>query len=197
MPTLNVLGLVQVVRWRARPRSPSRSAVTRSVGRDIALGSAAGSLNVIALGCLYAGLATGRMGIVAPVTATIAACIPVIWGLANGEDLTALSLAGVVLAICAGGLIARERSVVGETGRARALLLALGAGLLFGTSLVLYSETGHDSGAWPVLAGRTSAAVIVLVAVVAVLRGSLVSRHRSGGWRWGPACSTSPRRRCS
>ena len=97
------------------------------------LGAAAGSLNVIALGCLYVGLATGRMGIVAPLTAMIAACIPVIWGFANGEDLSALSLVGVGLAIGAGGLVARERSVADETGRTRALWLALGAGLLFGT----------------------------------------------------------------
>ena len=139
---------------------------------DLALGAAAGSLNVVALGCLYAGLATGRMGIVAPLTAMIAACIPVVWGVANGEDLGTVSVVGVVLAISAGGLIARERSHPGERGRSRAVALAFGAGLLFGTSLVMYSETGHHSGAWPVLAGRTTAAVLVL-AVVLVGRRSL------------------------
>src|SRR5262249_3737458 len=44
--------------------------------RDLMLGAVAGGLNVVALGGLYAGLATGRMGIVAPLTAMVAACIP-------------------------------------------------------------------------------------------------------------------------
>jgi drug/metabolite transporter (DMT)-like permease len=171
VPTLNVLGLVQVFALGGAVVYAFSLGGHASV-RDLGLGAAAGLLNVVALGCLYVGLATGRMGIVAPLTAMIAACIPVIWGLAHGEDLSTLSLAGVVLAICAGGLVARERSLAGEAGRTRALLLALGAGLLFGTSLVLYSETAHHSGAWPVLAGRASAAVLILVAVV-VLRGSL------------------------
>jgi drug/metabolite transporter (DMT)-like permease len=171
VPTLDVLGLVQVFALAGAV------VYTLALGghastRDVGLGAAAGSLNVVALGCLYFGLATGRMGIVAPLTAMIAACIPVVWGLANGEDLGTLSLVGVLLAIGAGGLIARERSGADETGRSRALWLALAAGLLFGTSLVLYSETGHDSGAWPVLAGRAGAAALVLVAVVA-MRGSL------------------------
>ena len=171
VPTLDVLGLVQVFAL-AGAVVFALALGGHATTRDVGLGAAAGSLNVIALGCLYVGLATGRMGTVAPLTAMIAACIPVIWGLANGEDLGALSLVGVGLAIGAGGLVARERSVADEAGRTRALWLALGAGLLFGSSLVLYSETGHDSGAWPVLAGRASAAALVLVAVV-VMRGSL------------------------
>jgi drug/metabolite transporter (DMT)-like permease len=97
----------------------------------------------------------------------------VVWGLTNGEDLGALSLAGVALAISAGGLIGRERSSESsDRSGSRALLLALGAGVLFGSSLVLLSETAHDSGEWPVLAGRVSAGVLVL-ATAALLRPSL------------------------
>ena len=167
-PTLSVLAVAQVCALGGAVVY-ALALGGHASGNDIVLGVAAGGLNVVALGCLYAGLATGRMGIVAPLTAVIAACIPVVWGLAHSEDLSALSLAGVVLAISAGGLIARERSEPGEAGRGRALLLALGAGSLFGSSLVLYSETAHHSGAWPVLAARVSASVLV-IGTVAVLR---------------------------
>jgi drug/metabolite transporter (DMT)-like permease len=134
--------------------------------RDLGLGVAAGALNVTALGLLYAGLATGRMGIVAPVTAVVAACIPVAWGLLTDEDLSTLALVGVMVAIAAGGLVASERSETTSAGTLRPLAYAIGAGLLFGWSFVLYSETGHDSGAWPALSGRVASVVLVLGAVV-------------------------------
>jgi drug/metabolite transporter (DMT)-like permease len=163
--TLDVLGVVQVCALVGAV-GYAFALGGHASGRDVELGALAGTLNVVALGCLYAGLATGRMGIVAPLTAMIAACIPVAWGLANGEDLGAVSLLGVALAISAAGLVARERSQPEEQDRSRALALALGAGLLFGGSLVLYSETSHESGGWPVLAGRGAAAALVLVVVV-------------------------------
>jgi len=146
-----------------------------ATARDAWLGAGAGALNVVGLGLLFAGLATGRMGIVAPVTAVVAAVIPVVWGLGNGEDLTALSLTGVIVAIVAAALIGRERDADDHTGTGRALLLAVAAGVLFGWSFVLYAETGHDSGAWPVLTGRV-AAVSVVLAVVALRRGDRLLR---------------------
>jgi drug/metabolite transporter (DMT)-like permease len=169
--TLDVLGVVQICAL-AGAVVYALALGGHASGTDLLLGGIAGGFNVVALGCLYAGLATGRMGVVAPLTAMIAACIPVGWGIANGEDLGAGALVGVALAISAAGLVARERSHPGEQGRRKALGLALVAGVLFGTSLVLYSETGHDSGAWPVLAGRTTAAVLI-VALVFVRRRSL------------------------
>src|SRR6476620_8270608 len=50
-------------------------------GADLAYGAVAGSLDVVALGLLYLGLASGRMGVVAPVTAVVASIIPVTYGL--------------------------------------------------------------------------------------------------------------------
>jgi drug/metabolite transporter (DMT)-like permease len=135
-------------------------------GRDLAFGAVAGAFSVVALGALYQGLALGRMGIVAPITAVVAACIPVIWGLATGESPSAVSLAGVGCAIAAGGLIAHEHDTA-TGGSGRALVLALVAGVLFGWSFVFYAESRDDSGFWPVLTGRGAAVVMVLTALVA------------------------------
>jgi len=137
--------------------------------RDLAFGAAAGALNVVALGALYQGLALGRMGIVAPITAVIAACIPVAWGLATGERPSTLALVGVFVAIAAGGLVAHEHDTA-TGGSTRALALAGVAGLLFGWSFVLYAETRDDSGFWPVLTGRGAA--VTLVVVAALLSGA-------------------------
>ncbi len=147
-------------------------------GDDLLLGAGAGALNVTALGCLYAGLATGRMGIVAPLTAVISACVPVAWGLAHGDTLPTLAVVGVVLAVGAGGLVAHERDdPSSDRGRAtRAVLLAVVAGVLFGCSLVAYAETAHASGAWPVLAGRVAAATLAIGLALVVVRKVRVAR---------------------
>jgi drug/metabolite transporter (DMT)-like permease len=147
-----------------------------ATARDLILGFGAGALNVVALGCLYAGLAAGRMGIVAPLTAVIAACIPVVWGIANGESLPTLAFVGVVLAIGAGGLVAHERDEATEEPATRAILLAIAAGTLFGSSLVAYSETSHASGAWPLLAGRVVAVVLAVGAALVVARRLSIAR---------------------
>ena len=77
-------------------------------GGDFALGALGGVLNVAALGCLYQGLAVGRAGLVAPIAAVVGSVIPVVWGLASGEDPATAALVGVVLAVVAAGLISAE-----------------------------------------------------------------------------------------
>lgn len=143
-------------------------------GRDLAFGAAAGACNVVGLGLLYQGLATGRMGVVAPVTAVVAAIVPIVWGVVQDERPSTLTWIGAALAVAAGALIAREPDTGDARGRTSgAILLAITAGVALGSSLVLYSETREESGFWPVLTARTAAIVLVAlgVAIVAARRG--------------------------
>jgi drug/metabolite transporter (DMT)-like permease len=135
---------------------------------DVALAVVAGLLNVGALGCLYRGLAIGKIGVVAPLAAVIGAVIPVAWALITGERPTAVAMIGVVLAITAGGLISRapDESEL-EAGR-RSLLMAVAAGTGFGLSFICYIATSDESGMWPVLTARVAAVVGVLLAGVIV-----------------------------
>ena len=133
---------------------------------DFVIGGLAGVLNVVALGCLYQGLAIGQIGSVAPVAAVIGAVIPVGWGLATGERPSALALIGVGLAILAGGLISRERDETNAERSAQALLLAVGAGTGFGLSFICYAAVSDDSGLWPVLAARVTAVLVVGIVLV-------------------------------
>jgi drug/metabolite transporter (DMT)-like permease len=143
------------------------------IGRDVAFGAIAGLVNAIGLGLLYRGLAIGRMGIVAPIAAVVGAVIPVAWGLLTGERPGPVVIAGVLVAVLAGALISREEDTDASSGRASAaVLVALGAGVGFGTSFVLFAQTGEDSGLWPVLAARVLAVAGAGVAIAFVARRS-------------------------
>jgi drug/metabolite transporter (DMT)-like permease len=149
--------------------------------RDLAFGAGAGLANAAGLGMLYHGLAHGRAGVVAPVTAIVAAVGPAGWGLANGERPSAVVLAGAALALVAAGLISREQGATDADANTSGLGFALLAGVGFGTSFVLFAETSERSGMWPVLLARASALVIVGAAVGAVLAtGRRVHAPRGG-----------------
>ncbi len=144
---------------------------------DLAEGAAAGLLNVAGLGCLYRALAVGSVGRVAPVAAIIGAVIPVTWGLATGEHPSAAALAGVGVAVVAGGLVSSERDDGDQARPRNGLGLAVLAGIGFGSSLIFFAKTSHHSGLWPVLSGRVAAVIGVLI--VASLTRSLVRTERT------------------
>ena len=138
------------------------------IGADLTYGAAAGLANALGLGMLYRGLATGRMGVVAPVTAVVGAVVPVTWGLVVGERPGTVVLAGVVIAVLAGGLISRARDIdhtdAHDAAGPRTVLIAIVAGAALGTSFVLFARTSDVSGMWPVLAARTSAMLAAMIA---------------------------------
>src|SRR6478735_2471235 len=137
--------------------------------RDIEFGALAGCVNIVGLGLLYQGLAVGRMGVVAPLTAVVASVVPVTWGILNGERPSVAVMIGAVLALAAAGLIARPPSEPqADLPNASGLLWSLGAGLCLGTSLVFYLQTSSASGLWPVLAARVAAFVLVALALIVV-----------------------------
>lgn len=138
--------------------------------RVIALGAGAGAVGGIGLTCLYRGLSIGRMSVVAPITAVGAALVPVAWGLLQGERPGPLALVGVVLAIVAVGFISRtgdevvDGSHAPEPTEARPYrLLAIVAGVAFGTVFVLLAETGDNAGFWPLVAGRLTSITLLTI----------------------------------
>ncbi len=110
------------------------------------LGASAGVVGGLGLSCLYRGLASGRMSVVAPITAVGAATVPVFWGLLQGERPGTVALFGVALALLAVVLISRSgaggESDDHESGEpqpsiAPVLGLAVVAGAAFGTVFCL------------------------------------------------------------
>ena len=99
-PTLTVLLIGQVVAVGGALVVIALVVGADVEGRDLAYGAAAGACNVVGLGLLYQGLASGRMGVVAPVTAVAAAIVPIVWGLLHDERPSALTWIGAALAGC-------------------------------------------------------------------------------------------------
>jgi len=76
--------------------------------RDLLWGASAGVAGSIGVALLYRGLAIGTMAIVAPTTAVCAVVLPVVVGVATGEQLSTLSGIGIVLALIGIILVAQE-----------------------------------------------------------------------------------------
>ena len=70
-------------------------AVTRPaapLAHDLLIGVAVGFIGPIGIVLLYKGLGSGRMSVVAPVTAVGASIVPVAWGLLTGERPSTLRI---------------------------------------------------------------------------------------------------------
>jgi drug/metabolite transporter (DMT)-like permease len=158
------------------------------LGRDVAIASAAGVAGGVGVLLLYQGLATGTMSVVAPITAVLAAIVPVGTGLGTGERPSAAALLGVPIALAAVALLAREPRDDDDrtSGLSRTTLLtALGAGLGFGLFFVGLDATGDDAGLWPVAIGRC-ASVLLFAVVALVARSARAGRRvaRDGSTPW-------------
>ena len=133
-------------------------------GRDVWLMALAGAFVATGLVLLYQGLAVGPMGVVAPTVAVVSALIPVMWGLASGDELSIVTTAGVVLAVVSVAVISRVESD-GRPLSGRGLLLAGLAGIGFGGTFIAFDEASDTSGLWPAALQRGFAMVAALVAV--------------------------------
>lgn len=150
--------------------------------RAIVTGLAAGTFGATGVALLYAGLARGRMSVVAPVTAVVASMVPVAAGFVMGERPSPLALFGVAVAIGAIGFVssARESDATGAiqeqdpgpSWRDSGLPEALGAGLALGIFYVILSRSGSGSGLYPIAFARVSSLASV-GAVIAITRPSV------------------------
>jgi len=137
-------------------------------------GGLSGVAGAIGVAFFYQALSVGRMSVVAPITAVIAASIPVVFGLLTGERPSALAFAGVVVALIAVALVSSSAEENHEDDptlpwhRRPGLVEAFAAGTSFGAFFILLSEPGDDSGLWPLLAAR--AASLGLIALAALYR---------------------------
>jgi drug/metabolite transporter (DMT)-like permease len=139
------------------------------VGRtDVMLGMFAGVSGGIGVLSLYAGLATGRMGVVAPITAALSGTLPAAVDLARGTQVGPTALAGIALALVAVVIVSVTGHDSTDGSARRAIGFALIAGVGFAGSLLAYSSTASDSGFWPMVAGRTT--TIVMLSALAFAR---------------------------
>lgn len=133
-------------------------------------GAVAGVAEPLALICFYRALATGTMGVVAPVAGT-GVLLPVLIGLAQGERPAPVSLAGMALAVVGVVLASGPelRAVEGGSapGGGRALLLAVAAAVGFGLNLWGLARGSVHSAGMTLLTARTLSVALLAVAAIA------------------------------
>lgn len=126
----------------------------------------AGAFEALGFGALYAALARGPMGVVAPVAA-LGGALPVIVDLAGGNQLSALGGLGAAIALIAVALVARE-SERGAHRPAPGIAFALLSACAFGAFFVFLDEAaGEAPFVWGVAIAR-AVAVGLLVPFVLV-----------------------------
>ncbi|MBZ5704765.1 MAG: DMT family transporter [Acidobacteriia bacterium] len=129
---------------------------------------AAGALGGTGLALFYRALASGRMGLTAPVAAVLGAAIPTLFGMFVEGAPGVVPFAGFLLAGLGIWLISRPEGAVGHP---EGLGLAVLAGLGFAGFFICIHRTGDSSALWSAAHSRF-ASLVMVTAIVLARRGA-------------------------
>jgi len=129
-------------------------------------GMAAGLVGGIGLAALYKALAIGKMGVNAPLSAVIAALLPLLFSFSTEGLPRPLQLVGFVLALISIWLIAAQP---GASGGREGLGLAVVAGIGFSGFLLFSKLAGAHALFWPLVFARL-ASLLLMLAIVLISR---------------------------
>jgi drug/metabolite transporter (DMT)-like permease len=164
--------VVSVLAWAVGDPLPSWGSVVY-----ILLSSFCGATGII---ILYRALAGGQMSIAAPVSALMAAVIPVFVGVVVDGWPKWLTMAGVLLALVAIFLIARTEHEGVHRIHWADVRMPLLAGVLFGLFFIFMHQASSESVLWPAVLLRISSAA--LLAVIALFTRSSFAIPRTQWW---------------
>ena len=128
---------------------------------DLAWGLVAGVGNGFGTAFLYRGLAGGRMGVVAPISAVGAAVVPVAAGVLGGERPGPLVWLGIVAALPGIWLVSREPASA-SSPRSGGVLDGVLAGLGFGSLFAALGQIPEEAGLLPLGLNQLVAAVFII-----------------------------------
>lgn len=122
-------------------------------------GVIAGLTGFIGLVSLYTGLATGRMGVVAPI-ASLSALMPLMIAFIGGERASSLQLLGMAIAL-SGAFMASGPELKGATFRP--VLLGVSAAIFFGLSLTFLWRGSETAPLLTMTSMRVASVTIVIL----------------------------------
>jgi drug/metabolite transporter (DMT)-like permease len=132
-------------------------------------GALAGLCGYAGLLCLYAGLSSGRMGVVSPIS-SLSVLIPLFFALViKGDELSTPVMMGVIAAIIGGFLASGPEITSGLP--IRPVLLALGAALGFGSALTFMAIGSQQSSLLTMVTMR--ATTFIVSGAIFIQRGNL------------------------
>lgn len=142
----------------------------------LGLAVAAGAIGTTGLLTLFHSVIRGKMSIAMPVSALLAAALPVLAGSLIEGFPGAIPFFGFVLALSAIWLISREEGKGGRfLSRLSDLRLPLLAGIGFGSFFILMDIAAREATLWPMLASRAGGTLIVAIYML----------FRRDSWRLG------------
>jgi drug/metabolite transporter (DMT)-like permease len=155
---------------------------------DLLWGALSGVGTGVGMVYLYRGLTHGAMSVVVPVSAVGGLALPVLVGVALlGERPSPWSWLGIALAVPALWLVTQHK----HRGEPRDTTTATVEGLVASAGIALQyvalAQAGHGAGIWPVVAGRLTATLVILVlalpsgARLRISRGLTAAAGLNGG----------------
>ena len=130
-------------------------------GSALAWGAVSGIGSALGVLALYHGLAVARMTVVATLCAVLTTIIPVIVGVALGNQLGIIATIGIVIAVPAIILVSwqpgEKDTRVARSGPLYGVLAGLGFALLF----IALDQAGTHAGAWPLLPGQLISLLVI------------------------------------
>jgi drug/metabolite transporter (DMT)-like permease len=144
----------------------------------LGLAALSGFCVVIGAGSFWRGLTVGAMGVVAPIAA-FGAVVPVVAGLASGEQLSTVQAVGITLGIIGVVLASVETHPVRADGRriaagvGFALLAIVGIG---GFYVSIDAATEHGTPLTAVLINRITSSFILMALALATIGGIRLAR---------------------
>ena len=139
---IRVLAVSQLIALIAGVLIALVSGQTHLTMRIVVGGIGGGIAGYIGMVCLYTGLATGRMGVVSPIS-SLGAAIPVVYALITGTHISHGKILGCGLALL--GAFLTSGPEFSQKFDLRPLLLAFGAALSFGISILFMAHGSKDS----------------------------------------------------
>jgi drug/metabolite transporter (DMT)-like permease len=143
----------------------------------LAMATFAGAIGTTGLLLLFHAMESGRMSIAAPVSALMAATLPVLVGTLTQGFPGLLTFLGFGLSLSAIWLISREEGNHSRLlAHIRDLRLPLLAGLGFGTYFILVHEAAQHSTYWIMFASRMGGVLVMTIFMLARRKNWGVSR---------------------
>lgn len=139
------------------------------------LAGIAGSVGLI---CFYRALSLGQMGLNAAVSGLITAAIPVLFSFIRNGMPGGIRLSGFILAALSIVLIAYAPRAGAGAARPKGLLLAVAAGIGFGTLLLGLKFASLQGVLWPQISARIASVIVAGTASLPLLSRASPQRTR-------------------
>jgi drug/metabolite transporter (DMT)-like permease len=162
-PAISVLGATQLISLVFGLALTIAVGETEVTPKIFLAGAAAGIFGYIGLICLYAGLSTGRMGVVSPIS-SLSVLIPMTVALIGGETMSTLTAIGCALAIIGGFLTSGPEFSQGVS--LKPLLLATGAALGFGSALTFMAIGAAEAPILTMVCMRIATAFVTIAIAI-------------------------------